>query len=368
MIKKIVIFSMIAFMAMSCTKSDTSTTDYIYEGHKYSWREDWRFSANAGVIVNSFASDTKLNLSLSNRWATLDKNDKYAVTTKFEHYLNYSTKRKIPITEKIFAFYSDKQQVLSINSTGFLWAETLPEFHLPTYDSEFLSLNDDYIGRKNTFMAISDDMYCLVPYLTTSYQPKFFIIKPDYHWQHGAVHLDANTDSAIVKTVSPAVPPNASSVYFITSYYHAFFVNLGHELFHIDSLGLVKKVLDKDIHQMVQLSDSLVAFGTNNQTYLSVDQGNTWQAFLNIPETNFIGTTAADYNFERINQHIIAYPKHNTGKLYHVYIKDNMFRADTIASDGVDKKNITSIAAFNNKVYVTTLSGLFYKDKEELLR
>ncbi len=71
MIKKIVIFGMIAFMAMSCTKSDTSTTDYIYEGHKYSWREDWRFSANAGVIVNSFAADTKLNLSLTNRWAII---------------------------------------------------------------------------------------------------------------------------------------------------------------------------------------------------------------------------------------------------------------------------------------------------------
>ncbi len=284
------------------------------------------------------------------------------------NYLNYSTKRKIPITENIFAFYLDKQQVLSINSTGFLWANTLPKFHLPTYDSTFLSINDDYIGRKNTFMAISDDMYCLVPYLTQSYQPKFFIIKPDYHWQNGAVHLDAHTDNTMVKTVSPAMPQNVSSVYFITSYDHAFFVNLGHELFHIDSLGLMKKVLEQDIHQMVKLSDSLVAFGTNNQTYLSVDQGNTWKTFLKIPETNFVGATAADYNFEVINQHIIAYPKYNIGKLYHVYIKDNMFQADTIASDGIDKKNITSITAFNDKVYVTTLSGLFYKDKEKLLQ
>ncbi len=117
---------------------------------------------------------------------------------------------------------------------------------------------------------------------------------------------------------------------------------------------------------MVQLSDSLIAVERSlKQTYLSVDKGETWEEFLAFPIYDFTGSNACYHNFEVIDGEIIAYPKCNVAKLYHLYIKDNAFHVDTIPSDGLENTKITSISEFNNKVYVTTWSGLFYKDLKD---
>ncbi len=166
----------------------------------------------------------------------------------------------------------EKKDILTINSTVSPYKQYLPYFYLKELDESFSSINDIYIARNNEFMAINDDMYCLVPYLSKSLNPCFYIIKPNYYKYNNKILLDINRDNAIIRKIKPNLNQNSLELYYITSHYNSFFVNIGHNLF----IGNYKKVLDKSISQIINVSDSLIAFRIKNQTYLSLDKGESW--------------------------------------------------------------------------------------------
>ena len=365
MIKKTMILIFFTTILISCKKE--TIKEIVYKDKEYSWKRDLRFSGDDAILLNSFASTDKLNISAIGLWITIDTADNYEGILNFDYYLNYSIKRKIPITEQIFAYYWDEQKEITINSTGYQTAQYLPHFCLPKLDTAFLKINDYYIGRKSEFIAINDNMYCLIPYLTKSYLPGFFIIKPNSHLLNGIIHIDFNTDNATVRKIKLSTDEYKNSVYFMTSYYNSFFVNLEREFYRIDTLGNSQNVLHQSIYQMIQISDSLIAFGIDDQTYLSTDHGESWKNFLKIPKKDFTESNACYHNFEVINKKIIAFPICDVGKLYQLSIKDDKFQVDTIPSDGLERQDITSISEFNGKVYVTTLSGLFYKELDKFM-
>ncbi len=365
--KKIFILSFILFIITSC--KPIVTEKIVYKDKECSWKQDLRFSrGDDSILLNSFASDKKLNISAISHWATIDKQDNIEGTLNFEYYLNYSIKRKIPITDKIFTYYWEKQNYLVINSTSYPIASYIPYFDIKEYDTTFSRINDDGIDKKIEFMAITENMYCLFPYLTKSNEARFLIIRPNYKIHNDKLYVSPNTNTVFVKKVEADVFKNNSYLYFITSYYDNFFVNVGHKFYTIDTLGNVNKVLNHNIFQMINLSDSLIAIDANYQTYLSLDNGNSWEKFLAISCNDFSKSNGCYHNFEVIDNKIIAYPRCAVGQLYQLSIEDNNFKIDTIPSDGLELKDITSISEFNEKVYVTTLSGLFYKEIDKLLK
>ncbi len=126
--------------------------------------------------------------------------------------------------------------------------------------------------------------------------------------------------------------------------------------------------MNHNIFQIINLSDSLTAIDANYQTYLSLDNGNSRGKFLEISYNDFSKSNGCYHNFEVIDNKIIAYPRCAVGQLYQLSIKNNNLKVDTIPADGLELKDITSISEFNEKVYVTTLSGLFYKETDKLLK
>ncbi len=357
MTKKILILSLIALMAVSCAK-EKIVEKVVYKKHKNSWQRESSYSGSQGILLNSSVTGSRLNLLNIDDWISFDTSNNWHWMKL--HDLNHSIHHRPPITDKYFALYSDKSQSVTLASSAAAHMMYWPHFHLPTYDSAFVDINDSWMKKNSECMIINDAMYCLVPYLTKNNQSRFFLIKPKPVWYADEFLLSDNPDDAIVKIVTPNVE-DEPAVYFMDTYYNSFFVTMEGDFFKMDTIGNFEKVLDKTIYQMVQLSDSLIAFGFDKKTYLSVDKGETWQEFFDVPEDN-------SYNyldFTMIDNKIVAYSSEYTNRLYHLYIQDNTFQLDSIPCDGLEETHITSFSEFNNQVYVTTLSGLFYKDLKD---
>ncbi|PID94037.1 MAG: hypothetical protein CSA94_02365, partial [Bacteroidetes bacterium] len=155
MIKKLLILSLIALIAVSCTK-EKIVEKVVYKEHQNSWQREpgYAFSGSGGIILNSFASDNHLYLSGMEYWGFFDTANHYdgALMNYFDHSVNL----KPPITENIFAYTWGHDRYLTIRPTKALAVEFLPNFRLDEYDTAFRHLN--YIGNSTEFMAINDDM------------------------------------------------------------------------------------------------------------------------------------------------------------------------------------------------------------------
>ncbi len=106
MINKIITFSIIILFIIGCCKKET--VEPVKE-KQYLWKRDSVFFNSNAIFLNSFASDDKLHLSAINSWSTIDTYNNHDISSNFKYYLNYSIKRKIPITKNIFAFYWKKK-------------------------------------------------------------------------------------------------------------------------------------------------------------------------------------------------------------------------------------------------------------------
>lgn len=352
---------------ISCEKKTETIETVTYKDKTYSWKRDLRFSGESGILLNGLGTKTHLHISAIGQWCNIDTENNYDNALYHDNYLNSSINRRIPITNNIFTYYRDEDNALTIHSSENLY-EYLPNIKIEKYDTTFLKINDSGISRESNFMAITDNMYCLVPYLTKTYQSGFFIIKPNSALMNENFLLDPNIDNAIIKYFTLDLGENENHVYFTKAFYNSFFVNLERDLYKIDTLGNYSKVLNQNIFQMINLSDSLIAFGRDFKTYLSIDQGESWNTFLEFPKDDFVGSNASYHNFEVIDNKIIAYPRGGIDQLYYLRMEENAFRIDTIPSDGLENTDITSISEFNEKIYITTLSGLYYKEKGELLK
>jgi hypothetical protein len=80
---------------------------------------------------------------------------------------------------------------------------------------------------------------------------------------------------------------------------------------------------------------------------------------------SFAKFTAYDYsflNYTKIDNKIIGY---RYGQLWDISVSETELIAKELDNDGLDGISITSVSKFDDKVYLSTLSGVFYKIADE---
>jgi hypothetical protein len=90
--------------------------------------------------------------------------------------------------------------------------------------------------------------------------------------------------------------------------------------------------------------------------YESKDNGETWSLKYES------GTNISKYIYQIIDDRIIVFHNDYIGELA---FTDNGFIINEIQNDGLESNEITSLIEYNDKIYATTLSGLFYRDKDK---
>ncbi|MEL6534935.1 MAG: hypothetical protein AAFQ98_05955 [Bacteroidota bacterium] len=86
--------------------------------------------------------------------------------------------------------------------------------------------------------------------------------------------------------------------------------------------------------------------------YVSNDDGESWQL-------KYSSYLASNENYTVVDDRVIVYRGSFFAEM--VFTADG-FVTRSLVNEGLAGNSITSISEFNDKVYVTTLSGLFYKD------
>ena len=90
--------------------------------------------------------------------------------------------------------------------------------------------------------------------------------------------------------------------------------------------------------------------------FYSTDNGFTWTEGYETPWELVL------LNYAKINGKLIGY---RYAQLFEITINENEFQAKELDNDGLEGKSITSVSKFDNKVYLTSLSGVFYKPVDE---
>jgi len=366
MLKRLLLFSTLSLLLYSCDKNEIKDTTVIES--KQTWVLDSVFSNESSQLVNSCVTDNVLYISANDFWLAIQKNSNMPDAGNLNFLYGKSYLKKIPITKNLFAYYSDT--LLTIKSTVYPYSNNSPSFIVSKIDAEATTYKSE-IPWKNEYLAISESMHCLVPTQTKDFYPACYIIKPSYNIDYqNRINVDFNTSKAKIKKVV-INSDNQSTIINLHSEYNKFFVSCSNnfestlnKFYSIDTLGNVKLLLNEKIYQVINKSDSLFAFGYPDIVYLSTNKGDYWSKFGVFPKE----ANARDLKLVIIDNKIIAYPQSDFGLLYKIELTKNIFSIDTIPSDILRKKDITSIAEFNGKVYVTTLSGLYKKDISKLTK
>jgi|SRR5665647_211636 len=152
-----------------------------------------------------------------------------------------------------------------------------------------------------------------------------------------------------------------SGSYSSWAYYDKFFFTHYSQTYRVDTLGNSKCLSDafngQDITQMFTLNDKLFALGWGN-LFVSSDQGESWNHFSNLG-----GTDWGYLQYFNVGDEVYSIYRSQIGR---VTLNGSSLTIVELDNDGLEGNMITSVTKCGKYAFVTTLSGLFYRDVASL--
>lgn len=152
--------------------------------------------------------------------------------------------------------------------------------------------------------------------------------------------------------------------YWSFSYFNKFFITLSDQFFRVDTMGNVKAFgvgpianIGGRVIQIFTLNNYLLAIYTSGLTtsiILSSDFGETWSVFANNVDSYY-----GLFTFQNINADVYAYFQ---SQIWKVTLNGNNLNFVELDNDGLQTNQITGINKVGKNAFVTTTSGLFYRD------
>ncbi len=127
-----------------------------------------------------------------------------------------------------------------------------------------------------------------------------------------------------------------------------FIVSANRKTYFINQLGNINIVLEKSFEDIVSFENKLYAISMN-ELFVSSDKGHNWISINNnIPLNSKFFLINNSLGFFVDSQLLIYNPITN--------------KTNELKNDGLESNRIVSVKKYNNQVYVSTLSGIFYKN------
>ena len=343
----------LSILSTSCEKEEKTITVEVEK--EYSWKRHSDFNARYGYILNSFAEEEKLYTWGPNGFSTLDVNsfdDKE--DGSFSHTLSPTDNDyeiQYPIGKDIFVFNRDSTLYIAnsreANSQGdrlrIKLSELDPTAYLPIYIHHTL-------GQK---FGLNDNNQVLVVYhdienTVSGFKAALLNVKYDPSQTFNKLSIEKTQ-------IIPLNYFDQNDFTHIFIHDQNFFVSNYDGTYKINSDGTHKLVSNEFISDAFELNGELYGFNLSNY-FKSFDGGDTWH---NIGECDsFYGK----FNYRYINGRVIGY---RYSQLAEVVIKDDQIIFEELKADGMEHHDITSISEINDRVFVTTLSGVYSKSLED---
>lgn len=343
--KKILI-AFIAVLAVACTKENEVVR---YVDKEYSWKKDLGMDLGDKTMINSFKSNDTLYVvtmqTLTMLTATNDAG-KWNI-----HYFRYGDgnsdfKYRCKITSNFFSRCSNGSNVVEIWEINPYGYPQYVSIDLKTYDSTF-AYTDFPASFKSPSIGIIGTT-CLISYYTNKSEHRFLLVdlvKNSYRYEVGQT-----------KIVELNERQYTAQVYMIEDFYGRFYVTSNNGTFSIDTNGDVRKLYDYSVQRMLQDPETgkLLLFD-DDRVLISSDEGKSFDKML-----VGINTDLIYLKHSIVNNRIVSYYADQLWLMK--YIDFEGFYVTKLKSDGIEGNYITSINQLGDSlVYVTTLSGGFYK-------
>jgi hypothetical protein len=224
-------------------------------------------------------------------------------------------------------------------------------------DTSFRALALEYFYNTSEVAVISSENQFVIPVFTRADRSN-----PTLYQVGVQVKADNFSRTKVDTTfVRKIILDNTGSlngeVYSLHSYYGKFFVGCGSSTFLIRADGTHNKVLDEEAQLYFEYGNNLYTLG-NNTVYKSTDKGESWMAVYKV---SFGGGAIRGFN---IGDNAFIF---NGDKIAQLFLSPDAITSKELVNDGLAGNQITSVSRFKDRVYVTTLSGVFYKPYEQFL-
>jgi hypothetical protein len=353
--RKILILISFATLILSCEK------EKIVEIEKeYNWKKHVDFQYNDVVQMNSFASNERLFFYGQNSFTSLVADSLAHPDLPFggnvSHYSVWNEQpanRKLPICSD-YSISSDKNNgtIYFFSTMNPVLSESSTLIHLKTIDTTYAYFDFLHFSSGEC-IAINDQNKSLIPYISfvdSKNVLKLALIDIKTEFMISYYYLD--TLEVNILTISDE---NQYDVIALESVGDYFFLTTNSKVYRIDNNGNIENVLSTRLNKIVESSGKIYGFGRDN-IYFSSDNGLSWQMGYNVQY---------DYsllNYSKIGDKIIGY---RYGQLWELQINDTELIVQELDNDGLEGISITSVSSFDKKVYLSTLSGVYYKSIDE---
>lgn len=137
-----------------------------------------------------------------------------------------------------------------------------------------------------------------------------------------------------------------------------FFVSTAKNFYKIDKAGAVSQVLPKPIYSVLGLESVIYGMGEGTM-FASTDKGVTWTELYEVPSDLYRSTLT------RVDGKTIGY---RNERLWEVSLSQSGMSARELDNQHLQNHTITSINEFEGYVFLTTTSGVFFKDPKGVLQ
>ena len=214
-------------------------------------------------------------------------------------------------------------------------------------------INLTYVPKSNFYdtkniMAINSRNQLLLPVRNNLYQDKLILFDLDY-----------SMPVKVVKSKIIDLPYTISDrgVYFIESIKEDFIVSSTSSTYQIKPDGTYSKIYNQPTVQLFTYKDKIYCVSFYERMFVSSNDGLTWNEFTNVPPEWGAGIML------QIGDSLVF---NSLSRFFTVKLKDSgEFYLRELKNDGLELEQVTTITDFNDSIFATTYSGVYYKSKKD---
>jgi hypothetical protein len=317
-----------------------------------SWQPHPKIELGAKVKFNSFSANDELYLYGPYYFSVLEKKGNIK---NYETVLDYPYGKKLAITKNIFVEISLISHNLRIARVKDPVNSNLsPLIDLKMYDEYFVNYNFDWYVY-NQSLVINDLNQVLITVYTSTPDNKVYLYLLD---------IDITKDVLKIskfKKIAVAGIANLLGGYpnYVKAIDDFFFVSTSGGTQKVYSDGTIKTVLNSRILEVFKKDEKLYAFFEPTQLFISEDNGETWKILAGI-DSNLTNVL-----YYQVGDSVTFY---KGSQLFTAKFGNANYSIRELKNDGLEGNQITSISEFNDSIYVTSYSGVFYKPKSQFFQ
>lgn len=351
----------------SCRKEVVITTEVPVF---HSWSLDSSLIFQNKILLASIALNDSVLAVANSEMITyvnsnqLNKSITGAYLNMYQPHYGYLIPPRLTNTIGIVLLDSNRLKVFSVTSP----VSDFGSFTFtPTYTNSTTSIKGFPLPYfPNAGYPVIDSKYILVPTEIDYQAQKAYInllrvTQIANFPQTGDNSLSLVSAKSITLTPAPSTIGFAGGDYFSESFYHKFFLYYNSQFYRIDTGGNVKAfgyspvpgVENGHVTQMFKLNNYLFAIGFA-KFFISQDEGETWSLFSDV-----LGSKYGSLLYFNVGDELYAT---YGSQIWQVTLTGNTLSYRELDNNGLETNLITSINKAGKYTFVTTLSGLYYRD------